>query len=64
VPPGYRAVLRWLIVPASAGFVLLAWGLVRLSVWPTLFGASLIVLAQLWRIDHLGMLHDTSVPGR
>jgi hypothetical protein len=58
VPPSYRAVLRWLIVPALAGFVLLAWGLARLAVWPTVVGASLIVLAQLWRIDRLGMLYE------
>jgi hypothetical protein len=60
VPPGYLAVLRWLIVPAAVGLVLLAWGLVQLLVWPTAFGATLIVLAQLWRIDRLGLLYEES----
>ena len=58
VPAGYRAVLRWLAVPALAGAVLLVWGLVQLLVWPTIFGATLIVLAQLWRIDRLGLLYE------
>jgi hypothetical protein len=63
VPPGSLAVLRWLIVPAIVGFALLAWGLVQLLVWPTMFGATLIVLAQLWRIDRLGLLYEESRRG-
>ena len=48
-----------LLVPAgAAGFVLLIYGLVRLEVWPTVFGASLIVLAQLWRIDRLVVFYE------
>ena len=58
VPPACRAVLRWLMVPALAGLVLLLWGLVLLQPWPTVFGAALIVLAQLWRIDRLGLLYE------
>jgi hypothetical protein len=58
VPQDYRSVLRWLAVPALSGVVLLGWGLVQLLVWPTLFGATLIVLAQLWRIDRLGLLYE------
>jgi hypothetical protein len=58
VPRDYRIVFRWLIVPGLAGMALLLFGLARLLVWPTIFGATLIVLAQLWRIDRLGMLYD------
>lgn len=58
LPAGHRTVLRWLAIPAVAGFALLALGLVRLQPWPTAFGATLIILAQLWRIDRLGLLHD------
>lgn len=60
LPAGYLAVLRWLAVPALAGFALLAWGLVQLSPWPTVFGATLIIIAQLWRIDRLGLLYDAA----
>jgi hypothetical protein len=60
VPAEYQAVLRWLIVPGLCGIALLAWGLVQLLVWPTIFGATLIVLAQLWRIDRLGLLYEQS----
>jgi hypothetical protein len=40
--------------------VLLGYGLVALEVWPTVFGASLIVLAQLWRIDRLVVFYDST----
>jgi hypothetical protein len=60
VPAGYRMVLRWLSVPAASGAVLLVWGLVRLLVWPTTFGATLIILSQLWRLDRLGLLYEES----
>jgi hypothetical protein len=49
---------RWLTVVGAAGFALLIRGLVQLLVWPTVFGATLIVLARLWRIDRLGRLYE------
>ncbi len=58
VPAACRMVLRWLIVPCLCGSILLVWGLVELQIWPTLFGAALIVFAQLWRIDRLGRLYE------
>jgi hypothetical protein len=58
LPRGYREVLRWLAIPGAAGGILLVWGLIQLSVWPTLFGATLLALAQLWRIDRLGLLYE------
>jgi hypothetical protein len=54
----HRKVQRLLIGVGSAGFALLAWGLVALEVWPAVFGATLIVLGQLWRIDRLGQLYE------
>ncbi|RDI68104.1 DUF6653 family protein [Nocardia pseudobrasiliensis] len=38
--------------------VLLIWGLAALEIWPTVFGAALIVYGQLWRIDRLGIYYD------
>jgi hypothetical protein len=61
VPAECRAVLRWLIVPGLAGFALLAWGLAALEPWPTVFGATLIALAQLWRIDRLVRLYEVRI---
>jgi len=58
VPPGHRAVLRLLIPVGLAGFALMAWGLVLLAVWPTVFGFTLTLLGQLWRIDRFGLLYD------
>ncbi|MEW1839242.1 DUF6653 family protein [Nonomuraea angiospora] len=53
----HRNVQRLLIGVGAAGFALLSWGLIALDVWPTVFGATLITLGQLWRIDRLGQLY-------
>ena len=58
VPASLRRLLRSLIGVGLVGMVVLAWGLWRLHAWPTLYGATLIVLAQLWRIDRMGLLYD------
>jgi hypothetical protein len=64
LPQGFRIALRWLVIPGLVGAILLLWGLIWLSVWPTIFGATLLVLAQLWRIDRLGLLYDQMVDQR
>ena len=56
-----RRVLRLLVIPGAPGIVLVAWGLIALDVWPTVFGATLVVLAQLWRIDRLARVYDDTV---
>lgn len=58
VPAAYRAVIRWMIAAALAGFCFIAWGLGKLEVWPTIYGATLVVFAQLWRIDRMSLLYD------
>lgn len=58
VGAGHRWVLRWLIAAGLAGFMFLAWGLWSLHIWPTLEGTTLLVMAQLWRIDRMGLLFD------
>jgi hypothetical protein len=60
VSADHRRVLRLLVLVGSAGFAMIAFGLVVLQVWPTLFGATLVVLGQLWRIDRFGLLYDES----
>jgi hypothetical protein len=58
VPAGLRAVHRLLLVVGIAAFALLIWGLIALEIWPTVFGATLIVFGQLWRIDRFGLLYE------
>lgn len=58
VPPGHRTILRRLIFVGIGGFALTAWGLIELRIWPTVFGATLVALAQLWRIDRMGLFYD------
>ncbi len=58
VPPDHRQVLRLLVALGLAGFGLVVWGLVAFAVWPTISGATLVVVAQLWRIDRFGWLWE------
>lgn len=58
VPAHHRRAFRIIALPGIAGVVLLAWGLVFLDLWPTIVGGTLVVLAQLWRIDRLVWMYD------
>lgn len=57
-PAAHRVVLRLLIAAGLAGFGFIAWGLVALEIWPVVFGTTLLILAQLWRIDRYGLLFE------
>jgi hypothetical protein len=58
IPRHHRTALNLIAIPGVAGIVLLGWGLVALDVWPTLVGVTLIVVAQLWRIDRLVWMYE------
>jgi hypothetical protein len=58
VPAHHRGAFRLVAVPGVVGTALLVWGLVMLDVWPTVTGAALVVLAQLWRIDRLVWMYE------
>lgn len=58
VPPDHRHVLRLQASLGASGFGMILWGLIALQVWPTVFGTTLVVVAQLWRIDRFGWLWE------
>jgi hypothetical protein len=58
VSADHRAGQRLLVAVGGLGFAILAFGLITLEVWPTVFGASIIVLGQLWSIDRFGLLFE------
>ena len=64
MPAGFAVVQRIWVVGAVTGAVLLAWGLGALLIWPTAFGAVLVVYGQLWRIDRLGIFYGEVTAGR
>jgi len=57
-PAVYRTMMRWLIAAGLAGFLFIAWGLWALDVWPTVYGATLVVFSQLWQLDRMRLLYD------
>lgn len=59
MPASHQQVSRLLVGLGLVSFGLLTWGLVALLVWPTVFGATLLVVGQLWRIDRYTWLLDT-----
>ncbi|MEV4315890.1 DUF6653 family protein [Actinocrispum sp. NPDC049592] len=63
LPPEHRNVIRFLFGVVLIGAALMVWGLVVLAVWPTVFGTTLIVITQLWRIDRYAQLYDSSANG-
>lgn len=58
VPRIERQILGLLIGIGLVGFGCIGWGLLELEIWPTILGTVLVVMAQLWRIDRMGMLFD------
>jgi hypothetical protein len=58
LPATCGAIQRWLILLGLGGMALIAYGLAMLQVWPTAFGATVLVIAQLWRIDRFSVFYD------
>jgi hypothetical protein len=58
VPRHHRVACRWIAIPGACGAALLIWGLIALLLWPTIVGATLVVLAQRWRIDRLVWMYE------
>jgi len=38
---------------ALGGVLICIWGLIKLVIWPTLFGSSIALLAKTWFIDRM-----------
>jgi hypothetical protein len=58
LPKHYDVGQRYLIVLGLAGMMVIAAGLTLLDVWLSVLGASVLILAQLWRIDWFSSLFD------
>jgi hypothetical protein len=58
VPAQHRRMPLILSAVSSLGLPFLIWGLVKLEVWPTVFGATLIYLGKLWFLDRMVWLYE------
>ncbi len=58
VPRYHRILPNILSIVASIGMVLCIYGVVRLHVWPTIFGIALTYMAKSWFLDRMVWLYE------
>lgn len=58
VPARHRLVPHVLNGVSGTGMLVVVWGVVRLSVWPTLLGAVLVYAGKLWFLDRMVWLYE------
>ncbi len=58
VPENHRILPNILSIVASIGMVLCIYGVVRLQVWPTIFGIALAYLGKSWFLDRMVWLYE------
>lgn len=58
VPDHHRLAPNILNTVSGIGTLFVIWGVVRLAVWPTLFGAALVYAGKLWFLDRMVWLYE------
>jgi hypothetical protein len=58
VPSRHRTAPLVLGIVSAAGLPFLAWGLVVLDPWITLFGLAVQMAGKLWFLDRMALLYD------
>jgi hypothetical protein len=58
VPEHHRLAPTVLNVVSGTGMLFVIWGAVQLSIWPTLFGATLVYAGKLWFLDRMVWLYE------
>ena len=58
VPVHHRRVPHVLNAVAGVGMLFVLAGVVRLALWPTLFGAALVYAGKLWYLDRMVWLYE------
>jgi len=58
IPEHHQPVINILNTISGLGTLLCIWGLIRLSVWGTIFGMVIVVLGKSWFLDRMVWLYD------
>jgi len=58
IPEHHHPVINILNTISTAGTLICVWGLIKLSVWVTIFGVVLVVLGKSWFLDRMVWLYD------
>lgn len=59
IPQHFLTAIKILNTVAALGLPFIAWGVVQLDVWVTLFGMLLVYTGKLWFLDRMVWLYDT-----
>lgn len=63
VPVHHKIVPNVLVGVSALGLGIAVWGVVTFGVWPTVFGATLSIVAKLWFVDRMVWLYQDMTPG-
>ncbi len=63
VPEHHRVVPNILNGVNGIGSLFVGWGVVQLSIWPTVFGAALVYAGKLWYLDRMVWLYEDTRTG-
>ena len=58
IPEHHRPIINIINTISGLGTLLCIWGLIRLSVWGTIFGMVIVVLGKSWFLDRMVWLYD------
>ena len=61
VPERHRVVPHVLNSVTAVGTAFVVWGLIKLELWPTLFGSALIYCGKLWFLDRMVWLYEDMI---
>ena len=62
IPEHHNPVILFTNVVNAIGFLICTWGLITLTVWPTLLGLSWVILGKTWFLDRMVWLFDEMEP--
>ena len=58
VPEHHKILPNILSVVSSAGMILCIFGIIKLQIWPTMFGVAVAYLGKSWFLDRMVWLYD------
>lgn len=58
VPQHHYKIINFLIVISAIGAIICVYGLIALSIWPTVFGIAIVVLGKTWFLNRMVSVYE------